>query len=145
MASKPAPYAVLDEENKYPETANRRELAPVDLMRMRARNFAHMRKLWRASSPTVEGAGISNALAGSEVVFDYYVKCPDCGTVQLMAFDADHFKWDGGGSADPDDIVKQKSAWYACGQCGVRWDDAKRNQAVRGGEWYEKIRSQASE
>lgn len=143
QASKPAPYAVLDEENKYPVTANKQELAPVDLMRMRGRNFQHIRKLWRASSPTIDGVGISKAIDESEVVFDYHVKCPACGALQLMRFGkkeaAGGMRWDGGGSADADGIVKGKSAWYECEKCSAKWDDARRNQAVRGGGWFERI------
>jgi phage terminase large subunit GpA-like protein len=139
QASKPAPYGVADEENKYPATASKQELASIDLLRMRARNFAHMRKLFRASSPTVEGVGISIALDESEVVFDYWVTCPVCGSVQRMVFDQAHFQWDGGGSARPDDIIKAKSARYVCGQCSARWDDNLRNHAVKDGQWYERV------
>ena len=148
QASKPAPYGVADEENKYPATVNKQELKPIDLLRMRARNFSHMRKLWRSSSPTIESetkgdkeikVGISAALAESEVIFDYYVRCPDCGALQLMVFDRDHFKWEGGGSVNPDDVIKENAAWYECDHCHAIWGDAKRNMAVRMGQWFARI------
>ena len=75
LASRPLPYGVADEENKYPVTTSKEENTPIDLIRMRQRNFAHMRKLWRASSKTVENVGIDKALAECEAVFDYHAAC----------------------------------------------------------------------
>lgn len=143
MASKPAPYAVLDEENKFPETANKQELTPVDLVRMRSRTFGHMRKLWRASTPTIEGVGISKALDESEVVFDFYPRCPVCGHDQRMVFE--RIKWDGRSGADPDTLKKTRSAWYECEHCDARWDDRVRDMAVRAGGWKERRREAIGE
>jgi terminase, large subunit len=134
LANRPAPYGVADEEDKYPETANKRESSPTDLLRNRARTFRHMRKLWRVSTPTVETGAIWVALTReAEVVFDFWVVCPDCEQAQDMEFAS--IKWEGRSKADPEKIESERAAWYECPHCGSKWDDIKRNIAVGDGQW----------
>jgi phage terminase large subunit GpA-like protein len=137
LANRPAPYGVADEEDKYPETATKRESSPVDLLRNRARTFAHMRKLWRVSTPTVEGGPIWVALTKeAEVVFDYYPRCPHCKGYQEMAFE--NIKWEGGKEANPEEVETRKLAWYECATCGKKWADIDKVLAVRAGEWRDR-------
>ena len=50
--------------------------------------------------PTTVNGPISVAMRDeAQVVFDYYVKCPECGGFQKMIFK--RVKWTGGGDADP--------------------------------------------
>jgi phage terminase large subunit GpA-like protein len=137
LANRPAPYGVADEEDKYPATAGKKESAPIDLLRNRARTFRHMRKLWRVSTPTVETGAIWTALTvEAEAVFDFWVACPDCGVLQDMDFKA--IKWDGRGEADPERVESEKLAWYECPHCQSKWDDMKRNIAARDGQWRDR-------
>jgi len=150
LAQRPLPYGVADEENKYPLTVGKKEAGPVDLLRKRMRNFPHMRKLWRLSSPTKEDEGVSRALEGcpdpdnpglmiapeAEVVFDFWVHCPDCGAMQKMNFE--QIKWPDGSGADARIVETKKTAHYECEKCNSEWSDAKRNFAVRMGEWRDR-------
>ena len=139
LANRPAPYGVADEEDKYPATANKRESAPIDLLRNRARTFRHMRKLWRVSTPTIETGPIWVALTSeAEAVFDFWVRCPDCGAYQEMVFK--NIRWEGGGQADPEQIESEQSAWYECPHCAAKWNDAQRKIAVRDGQWRDRER-----
>lgn len=140
LGNKPLPYVVLDEVDKYPATAGKKESGPRQLAQKRTRTFSHMRKIWEASTPTVEDGPIWASMFGTpesppecDVVFVYWVRCPDCGAAQQMVFA--QIKWEGGGDADPREIEGRRLAWYECEACGSRWDDAKRNAAVRAGEW----------
>lgn len=133
LGNKPLPYVVLDEEDKYPVTSGKKEGAPVDLAKKRTRTFAHMRKIWRMSTPTVESGPIWRALTDeAEVIFVYWVVCPDCGHPQQMIFK--QIKWPQD-ERDPRVIESRKLAWYECVSCRSRWDDARRSLAVRLGEW----------
>ncbi|MGE4417711.1 MAG: terminase gpA endonuclease subunit [Marinobacterium sp.] len=133
LSNKPLPYVVLDEEDKYPTTTGKKEGAPVDLAKKRTRTFAHMRKVWRMSTPTVETGAIWVALqTEAEVVFVWWVQCPECGHDQQMEFK--QIRWPGD-ERDPRVIESRRLAWYECTHCHARWDDAQRNQAVRLGEW----------
>ncbi len=138
LASRPLPHVLLDEVDKFPTTAGRREASPVDLARKRTRTFGHMRKVVRVSTPTIESGPIWRALNEEcEAVFVYWVRCPGCDAWQQMEFTG--IKWEGGRSADPRLILSdQRSAWYECTACAAKWDDARRDQAVAAGEWRDR-------
>jgi len=154
LGNKPLPYVALDEIDKYPATAGKKESGPRELAQKRTRTFSHLRKIWEASTPTTEDGPIWTAMYGTpeqadgtpgqppecEVVFKYWVRCPDCHKLQEMRFrdpDGGAYRlcWEGGHTADPREIEGKKLAWYECESCGARWDDARRNAAVRAGEW----------
>jgi terminase, large subunit len=138
LASRPLPYVLLDEVDKFPATAGRKEGSPVDLARKRTRTFGHMRKFIRVSTPTIEAGPIWRALNEEcEAVFVYWVRCPLCEAWQQMEFTA--IKWEGGRSADSRQILSdQRSTWYECTACRGKWDDARRDQAVAAGEWRDR-------
>ena len=134
LSQRPLPYGVVDEEDKNPATVGKKESGPVELVRKRMRNFPGKRKLWRLSSPTIEGVGISKGIdEDAEVIFDYWVRCPACGELHKMEFE--QIKWPGGSDADPKAILRENAAWYECPDCGAVWDDLTRDMAVRGGEY----------
>jgi len=136
LANKPLPYVVLDEEDKYPVTANKKEGSPADLAKKRTRTFAHMRKIWRTSSPTVEAGPIWMALTTEcQLVFDYFVQCPHCGAYQKMVFTGIRWPED---VRDPLRMKAEQDCWYECRGCDVRWDDGDRDLAVRAGEWRDR-------
>ena len=115
LANKPLPYVVLDEEDKYPDTATKKEASPTDLAKKRTRTFSHMRKIWRTSSPSIETGPIWMALTTEcQLVFDYWVRCPFCDEIQKMVFD--NIKWPDN-LRDPK-LIKPGMALYRCTQCG---------------------------
>jgi len=134
LSQRPLPYGVIDEEDKNPATVGKKESGPTELVRKRMRNFPGKRKLWRLSSPTIEGVGISKGLnEDAEVIFDYWVKCPDCKDLHKMDFK--QIKWPGGSDADPKTVLREGTAYYECPDCGAVWDDLTRDMAVRKGEY----------
>ncbi|WP_319405357.1 terminase gpA endonuclease subunit [uncultured Desulfosarcina sp.] len=136
LANKPLPYVVLDEEDKYPETVTKKEASPTDLAKKRTRTFAHMRKIWRTSSPSVETGPIWRALTTEcQLVFDYWVCCPGCNGYQKMTFE--NIRWPED-LRDPLRMKAEQSAWYDCVHCSSKWDDADRDLAVRAGEWRDR-------
>ena len=136
MANKPLPYVVLDEEDKYPSTPNAKEASPADLAKKRTRTFSHMRKVFRMSTPTVETGAIWKALTEeAEVIFDFWVRCPACNSLQQMVFS--QIKWPDT-ERDPRAIETEKLAKYHCISCPDIWDDSRRNMAVRAGEWRDR-------
>ena len=150
LANRPAPYGVADEEDKFPVTVGKKESGPVDLLRNRARNFAHMRKLWRVSTPTIETGPIWRALTEEcELVFVYYVRCPHCSATQLMVMgdgkEGRGIKWSGGSKADPKEVHTRKLAYYECEKCHESWSDSARNMAVRMGQWRDRDTGMALE
>jgi len=143
LANKPLPYVVLDEEDKYPVTAGKREAGPADLAKKRTRTFVHMRKVWRTSSPSIETGPIWTALTREcQLVFDFWVCCPLCGAAQKMVFD--QIKWPED-LRDPLRMKAEQACWYACAHCEGKWDDADRDLAVRAGGWRDREQNQPIE
>lgn len=136
LASDPCRYVVFDEVDKFPPVASKTEADPISLGEKRTTTYRRRNKakIWKISTPTIETAPIWQALnTEAQVIFDFWVKCPDCGQFQKMVFSQIH--WEGGGSADPEEIESKFLAWYECEHCQSKWDDERRNQAVRAGEW----------
>lgn len=143
MAAKPLPYAILDEEDKFEWSS--RETTPPNLVRKRLTRFLHMSKLWRFSSPSIETGPIWRALTEEcDVIFDWYLSCPECGVYQVMKFE--DIKWEGGKAADPKLLEKNPGlVWYECSHCKARWDDALRDRAARAGQWRDRETGMAIE
>ena len=138
LASRPLPYVLLDEVDKYPATAGRKEAGPVDLARKRTRTFGHMRKIIRVSTPTIEAGPIWRALNEEcEAVFIYWVKCPFCEAWQQIEFKA--IKWTGRRRRrSPADHGGPAFHLVRVRGCGKPWDDARRDEAVAAGEWRDR-------
>lgn len=135
LANKPIRYVVFDETDKYPDTAGKREADPISLGEKRTTTYKWNRKIWKLSTPGIETGPIWVALTTeAQVIFDYWVSCPECQVMQLMVFDKEHFKFPEG-VRDPEKIEAEKLAWYECDRCRVKWDDELRNRAVRTGQW----------
>jgi phage terminase large subunit GpA-like protein len=133
LANRPMRYVIFDEVDKYPDTAGKREADPISLGEKRTTTYKWNRKIWKMSTPTIEKGNIWVALnSEAQAVFDFWVRCPDCGGMLLMDFE--HIRW-------PEDerdwkkIETRQLAWYQCQMCGSCWGDAKRNMAVRMGQW----------
>ena len=133
LGNKPIRYVSLDEVDKYPDTAGRKEASPIALAEARTNWFSKSCKVFKYSTPTIVLGNVWQALLDAKMVFVFEVRCPVCGARQVMVFD--QIKWDGGKKADPNTVA----AWYECCACRAPWDDDLRNQAVSRGVWRELI------
>jgi terminase, large subunit len=137
LANKPIRYLVFDETDKY-QSANQAETDPIKLGEARTTTFRWNKKIWKISSPTVESGYIWQSMLSAQVVFEYAVRCPICGALQVMIFGdketREGIKWPED-ERDPDVIETKEMAWYECRTCSSYWNDFKRDKAVRGGIW----------
>jgi phage terminase large subunit GpA-like protein len=142
LANKSIRHLVLDETDKYPLTAGKRETDPILLAEGRTRTYRFNRKIWKASTPTVETGPIWKALTTeAQVVFDYWVRCPSCRHFQIMEFE--QIKWPKD-VRDPVQVKAEELAWYECPNCGVQWNDYDRDRAVRLGQWRSREKEKIS-
>lgn len=132
LANKPLPYVVEDEIDKYPVTAGKKEASPDALAHARTRTYRGYRRIWKASTPTIESGPIWQALLAADVIFDFWVRCPHCGAWQKMAFE--NIRWPED-CRDPKTMEAQDLARYVCPKCDAAWDDPDRDRAVQAGEW----------
>lgn len=123
LASRPCRIIMCDEVDRYPISAGT-EGDPIALARKRSATFWN-RKVILVSTPTEKGASrIEQAYAESDQR-KYLVPCPDCGEKQELKWA--NVRWED---------KKPSSAEYTCEVCGCCWNDAKRFQAIRYGEWH---------
>lgn len=138
LGNKPIRTLILDELDKYKNPKN--EAASEVLAEKRTTTWRDRRHIFKISTPTTEEGPIWRAFTEeAQARFDFWVKCPHCGAMQLMAFD--RIGWPGKGAekaADPEEIMARKLAFYPCEKCGVAWTDSDRDLAVRKGEWRDR-------
>ena len=133
LANRSIKYVKFDETDKFPDTAGKKEADPISKGEKRTRTFRYSgRKVWKSSTPTIEAAFIWQALNNCQVIFDYFVCCPDCGHMQYMEFTRIRVPE---GMRDPEKIENENLAWYECAECESKWSDLKRDVAVRWGHW----------
>ncbi len=135
LANKPIRYAVADEIDKPGFDSKAKETSPLNLIDKRLVTFRSRSKFFKISTPTIESGNIWVSLNECEVVFDYWVVCPDCGHNQKMVFE--NIKWPGASDANPDELINKRLAGYECesNDCRNLWNDTKRDHAVKLGEW----------
>lgn len=147
LANKPIRYAFADEIDKpgwgIPQAERKKkkgsldskETSPLNLLRKRLTTFRRLglSKFWKISTPTVETGNIYQEFLAADVRFDYWVTCPDCSRHQIMVFE--QIQWPGRSDTDPSVVENDRLARYHCAHCTSQWDDDKRDDAVRGGEW----------
>jgi phage terminase large subunit GpA-like protein len=122
LASRPIRMLICDEVDRFPASAGK-EGDPILLAQKRTNNFPN-RKILMVSSPTTQGSSrIAAAYARSDRR-KFWVPCPDCGEMQVLAWK--NVVWQ---DEDPE------TARYACEACGSLWSDQLRHQAVKHGEW----------
>jgi phage terminase large subunit GpA-like protein len=132
LANKSIKYIQADEVDKFPETAGKKEGAPLDKLRNRFRTYKYGRKMWISSTPTIETGPIWVEINDCNIIFEYWVCCPDCGTMQIMVFEQIRWPED---VRDPAKVRDEDLANYVCPHCGSCWTDIKRDAAAKWGEW----------
>jgi len=134
LGNKSIRYLIFDEVDKYPPTAGKREADPISLGEARTTTYKYLgRKIWKISTPTTEDGPIWRAFTEeAQVIFDYHVRCPECGKRQVMEFE--QIKWPED-ERDPRRVELLNLARYQCKHCSAMWDDYQRDMAVARGEW----------
>ena len=123
LRSTPARYLFLDEIDGYPLDADG-EGDPVDLAERRTATFRSRRKIYRVSTPTIEGVSrIQKAYAESDQR-RYHVPCMQCGEFVVVTWEQIH--WPEGAP---------REAVFACPECGGVNTEADKPQLLGNGEW----------
>ena len=137
LGNKPIRILILDELDKYSNPTN--EARSEVLAEKRTTTWRSRRKIIKISTPTTEDGPIWQAFTNeANARFRYYVRCPDCGDVHLMAFE--HIYWpnkDTNQEPSAETVYSERLATYVCPKCGSHWDDQHRDLAVRAGFWRE--------
>jgi phage terminase large subunit GpA-like protein len=105
LRSTPARYIFLDEVDAYPASADE-EGDPVTLAEARSLTFAHRRKVFLVSTPTIRGLSRIEREFEASDQRRYFVPCPHCGAMQWLKFE--RLRWEKG---------RPETAEYHCEGC----------------------------
>ncbi|MGC9371680.1 MAG: phage terminase large subunit family protein, partial [Paracoccaceae bacterium] len=123
LRSTPARYLFLDEVDAYPASADE-EGDPVSLAEARSLTFAHRRKAFMVSTPTIRGLSRIEREFEASDQRRYHVPCPHCGHVQWLRFE--RLRWDKG---QPD------TAEYHCEGCDAPIAEHHKTAMLAEGDW----------
>jgi phage terminase large subunit GpA-like protein len=93
LRSTPARYIFVDEVDAYPASADE-EGDPVTLAEARSLTFAHRRKVFLVSTPTIRGLSRIEREYEASDQRRFFVPCPHCGAMQWLKFD--RLRWQKG-------------------------------------------------
>src|SRR6056297_3151802 len=125
LRSTPARYIFLDEVDAYPASADE-EGDPVTLAEARSLTFAHRRKVFLVSTPTIRGLSRIEREFEASDQRRYFVPCPHCGAMQWLKFD--RLRWEKG---------RPETAEYLCESCDAAIVEHNKTAMLEGGEWRE--------
>ncbi|MDV7272104.1 phage terminase large subunit family protein [Thioclava sp. A2] len=123
LRSMPARYVFLDEVDAYPASADE-EGDPVTLAEARTTTFAHRRKVFMVSTPTIRGLSRIEREFEASDQRRYFVPCPHCGAMQWLQFE--RLRWDKG---------RPETAAYACAGCERLIAEHHKTEMLARGEW----------
>lgn len=122
LRSMPARFMFFDEIDGYPADVDG-EGDPVALAEKRSANFRR-RKLFKVSTPTIEGISrIDREFARSDQRY-YFVPCPHCGAYQTLKFA--RLKWPKG---------EPGKALYLCESCEQPIGEQHKTAMLEAGQW----------
>ncbi len=123
LRSTPARYIFLDEVDAYPASADE-EGDPVTLAEARSLTFAHRRKVFLVSTPTIRGLSRIEREYEASDQRRFFVPCPHCGAMQWLKFD--RLRWQKG---------RPETAEYICEGCDQPIAEHHKTAMLEGGEW----------
>ncbi|MEN3976902.1 phage terminase large subunit family protein [Emcibacter sp. SYSU 3D8] len=123
LRSTPARYLFLDEVDAYPASADE-EGDPVSLAEMRSLTFAHRRKVFLVSTPTIRGRSRIEREFEASDQRRYHVPCPHCGQLQWLKFE--RLRWEKG---------HPETAAYLCEGCDEPIPEHHKSAMLSNGEW----------
>lgn len=126
LASKPIKLTLLDEVDRFPESAGQ-EGDPVQLAEKRTTTFYDRKKI-RVSTPTIEGISKIKKLYLNSTQEEWCLPCPDCGEYQTL--DWSRTQWE----------TKEDKVFLQCGHCGVLNDESSwKREGQKNGKWIPKV------
>ncbi len=123
LRSMPARYVFLDEVDAYPASADE-EGDPVTLAEARTTTFAHRRKVFMVSTPTIRGLSRIEREYEASDQRRYFVPCPYCGAMQWLQFE--RLRWPKG---------QPETAAYHCEGCERTIVEHHKTEMLAQGEW----------
>jgi len=130
LRSMPARYVFLDEVDAYPASADE-EGDPVALAEARSLTFAHRRKVFLVSTPTIRGVSRIEREFEASDQRRYFVPCPHCGHREWLKFE--RLRWE---------PARPETAAYRCEGCERPIEEHHKAAMLAAGAWRATATSQ---
>jgi len=132
ISDKSVGLLVLDEVDKYKKYL-KSQGSPTALALLRTSTYEDVSTVIFISTPSVVSGNIYQSYINSDYIFEFYCCCPSCEKFHVMA--QVHFKCEFVlTSTKKKRLIK---GWYQCPYCDDKWDNYKRDTAVKNGGWFE--------
>ena len=129
LQSRPVKRLFMDEPEDYPQTVGQQG-DPVANARERLRWFDDSFE-WMSGTPSHRFGLLFREWELSDQR-KYHLRCPRCGTWQVMEWDGLEWPDD---VRDPDEIQGRGLAWYRCRECEAHWTDDDKLRLMPAGLW----------
>jgi phage terminase large subunit GpA-like protein len=123
LRSRPVKLLVLDEVDAYPMSVDN-EGSPIALAEKRTSTFGSKRKIYKLSTPTVQGQSVITTEFEKTDQRRFFVPCPHCGQKQHLQFE--NLKWE---------EKDYSSVLYFCEGCGCGIEERFKPRMLEAGEW----------
>ena len=165
LASRPKRIVIADEVDKPGYTRVSKEASSLSLLTERTKSFpsGYFKHIFLSTPTTTEG-NIYMLMKSADIIYDWHVPCPFCGTFQPLRWNSKYtygfeenvyrsvdntylpfgqVEWEGGSSATRSQI--KDSARYKCGTCSKFWTNEEKNIAVAKGQMVGRTEPDGSE
>lgn len=132
LSGKTVPVVHADEFGKWPGMIVL-EGSPLGLLIQRCNSFENQRMVVLVSTATTAKHGVWPEFQRTNAC-EYFIPCHECGAYQKLEWKQVRWPKD----TEPDQIFKDKLAWYQCIECDARWSDAQKRQQSKLGAWVPK-------
>lgn len=123
LRSMPARFLILDEIDAYPADLDN-EGSPIELALARTKTFTGRRKIFKISTPTVQGQSAIEREFNTTDQRYFMVPCPHCGTYDHLVWE--QLKWE---DDDPE------TAAYECPHCEELIEERHKPTMFAKGHW----------
>lgn len=121
-------YLFVDEADEIKKSIGQNAIDPIKGIMQTTTTFPN-RKIIMTSTPTTPEGNIWQALKSCSHVFEYWIPCPHCGTMQILYWENVKF----GDSHDP--VVVEEMAYYECKACQAHISNLDKIRMLTKGEW----------
>ncbi len=130
-----APYIFVDDIDAI-EIGSTKEGDFISRAERAAETFEGIRKFFRASTPSIEGASRIHKYYKQGTMEEWHIPCPSCNKYQLI--EINQLKWDYEKDAFGHKVIgsdKPETAVIQCKYCGYEINESERQMMILKGRW----------
>jgi len=121
-------YLFVDEADEIKKQVGENAIDPIEGIRQTMTTFTNRKEIDTCTPTTPEG-NIWQELKTCQLVFEYWIPCPHCGTHQVLYWENVKF------GEDHDPIVVEEMAYYECEACQKHISNLDKIRMLTKGVW----------